>query len=70
MNEEHQENLRDLVAMFALNALIQRPEVNIASSAERRANLCMSAYEWADSLISTKDGLNGVGIASAKRKRK
>ncbi len=54
MNEEHQENLRDLAAMFALNALIQRPEISLASSAERRANLCMSAYEWADSLMSTK----------------
>jgi len=69
MSDEHNENLRDLAAMFALSALIQRPDVSIVSSGDRN-NLCMSAYEWADSLLSAKEGVVGVGIASAKRKRK
>jgi len=69
MSDDHHENLRDLAAMFALNALIQRPDVSITSSSERN-NLCVSAYEWADSLLSAKEGVVGVGIASAKRKRK
>ena len=69
MSEEHQENLRDLAAMFALSALIQRPETSLVSS-DVRTDVCVSAYKWADSLMSVKDGLVGVGIASAKRKRK
>ena len=69
MNEEHQENLRDLAAMFALNALIQRPEISLVSS-DVRTDVCISAYKWADSLMSAKDELAGIGIASVKRKRK
>lgn len=69
MSDDHHENLRDLAAMFALNALIQKSEESAASS-DARTNLCVTAYEWADSLMSVKDGLVGVGIASAKRKRK
>jgi|TARA_R110000822_G_scaffold5433_1_gene23174 hypothetical protein len=69
MNEEHQENLRDLAAMFALNALIQRPEISLVSS-DVRTDVCVSAYKWADSLMSAKDELAGIGIASVKRKRK
>ena len=69
MNDDHHENLRDLAAMFALNALIQRPEISLVSS-DVRTDVCVSAYKWADSLMSAKDGLAGIGIASAKRKRK
>ena len=69
MSDDHHDNLRDLAAMFALNALIQRPEVSLLSS-DVRTDVCVSAYKWADSLMSAKDGLTGVGIASAKRKRK
>ena len=69
MSDDHNENLRDLVAMFALNALIQQSEENIISS-DARASLCVSAYEWADAMMSVKEGLVGVGIATAKRKRK
>jgi hypothetical protein len=69
MSDDHHDNLRDLAAMFALNALIQRPEVSLLSS-DVRTDVCVSAYKWADSLMSAKDGLAGIGIASAKRKRK
>jgi hypothetical protein len=69
MTDDHHENLRDLAAMFALNALIQRPEISLVSS-DVRTDVCVSAYKWADSLMSAKDGLAGIGIASAKRKRK
>ena len=69
MSDDHHDNLRDLAAMFALNALIQRPEVSLLSS-DVRTDVCVSAYKWADSLMLAKDGLTGVGIASAKRKRK
>jgi len=69
MSEDHNENLRDLAAMFALSALIQRPETSLLSS-DVRADVCVLAYKWADSLLSVKEGVVGVGIASAKRKRK
>jgi hypothetical protein len=69
MSDDHHDNLRDLAAMFALSALIQRPEVSLLSS-DVRTDVCVSAYKWADSLMSAKDGLTGVGIASVKRKRK
>lgn len=69
MTDDHHDNLRDLAAMFALNALIQRPEISLLSS-DVRTDVCVSAYKWADSLMSAKDGLAGIGIASAKRKRK
>ena len=69
MNDDHHENLRDLAAMFALNALISKHTwLELRSSGQKEA-LGIEAYELADALLNAK-GVVSVGIASAKRKRK
>ena len=69
MSDDHQENLRDLAAMFALNALISKHTWLELRSPQTKDALGIEAYELADGLLNAKAGA-GVGIASAKRKRK
>jgi hypothetical protein len=69
MSEDHQENLRDLAAMFALNALVSKHTWLELRSSETKDALGIEAYELADALLNAK-GMVSVGIASAKRKRK
>ena len=70
MSDEHQENLRDLAAMFAMVGLIlkSKDEVDNLKEASAQANLCAMSFEVADWFMAARSA--GVGIASAKRKRK
>lgn len=65
--DEHEQNLRDLAAMFAMCGLIMR--------GERRDKLAETAYELADDLMYVRnadpeDEEPDQGIAAIKPKRK
>jgi hypothetical protein len=68
MSDDNQENLRDLAAMFALTALINKHTWLELRASETKDALGIEAYELADALLGAKAGVS-VGIASAKRKR-
>jgi hypothetical protein len=63
---EHEQNLRDLTAMFAMCGLIMR--------GERREKLAQTAYELADDMMYARgeepEDEDDQGIAAIKPKRK
>lgn len=59
---EHEDNLRDLAAMFALCGLIMRGEKN--------EFLMDMAYDYAEDFMATRANRPERGLASIKRKRK
>ena len=60
---EHEDNLRDLAAMFAMCGLIMR------GSEEDKEMLGEEAYIYADALLRAREGLD-QGIAALKPKKK
>lgn len=59
---EHEENLRDLAAMFAMCGLIMR--------GERNEFLMDMAYDYAEDFLATRANRPERGIAAIKRGRK
>lgn len=59
---EHEENLRDLAAMFAMCGLIMR--------GERNEFLMDMAYDYAEDFLATRSNRPERGIAAIKRGRK
>lgn len=60
---EHEQNLRDLTAMFALNALIVRYSIKTAPD-----TIAKLAYELADSMMYVRQPeVIDEGIASIKK---
>ena len=60
---EHDTNLRDLAAMFAMCGIIMRGNNQHAES------VADEAYTYADSFMKSRDGTE-QGIAAIKRKKK
>lgn len=69
IGNDDQENLRDLAAMLALTALIQKYTGLELRSSEIKNALCIEAYGFADALLIAKAGVS-VGIASVRCKHK
>lgn len=61
--EEHERNLRDLAAMFAMQAMLQRGGVEIHDVGHY-------AYAAADSLMSARSSEVEEGIAAIKKPRR
>lgn len=59
---EHEENLRDLAAMFAMCGLIMRGQQN--------EFLMEMAYDYAEDFLATRANRPERGIAAIKRGRK
>ncbi len=59
---EHEENLRDLAAMFAMAGLIMRGEKN--------EFLMEMSYDYAEDFMATRANRPERGIAAIKRGRK
>jgi hypothetical protein len=59
---EHEENLRDLAAMFAMTGLIMRGEAS--------SFLTEMAYDHAEEFMATRANRPERGIAAIKRGRK
>lgn len=63
---EHEQNLRDLAAMFALNALASR--CSIKTLPDHTVNITRLAYELADEMMNARQPeVIDEGIASIKK---
>jgi hypothetical protein len=62
MSTEHEDNLRDLAAMFAMCGLIMR--------GEKGEYLMDMAHDYADDFMETRAKRPERGLAAIKRKRK
>jgi hypothetical protein len=60
---EHEENLRDLTAMFAMCGLIMNGDHPLES-------IPTLAYKTADAMLAERSGLPDGGIAAIKPKKK
>jgi hypothetical protein len=66
-DQDHNENLRDLAAMFALQAVIAKCTEDL-NEPEVQNRMGLLAYELSDSLMSAKHPPSG--IVSVKRRKK
>lgn len=66
-DQDHNENLRDLSAMFAMNGLIAKYTATQLGNPEIQARIGVEAYELADSLAAAKNPK--AGITSVKRRK-
>lgn len=60
---EHEQNLRDLTAMFAMCGLVMNGDYSLES-------IPALAYKTADAMLAERDRVADDGIASIKPKRK
>ncbi len=68
MSDSHQENLRDLAAMFALFSVASKYPLDALEDKATQQHIGITAFELADAFLSAREPV--IGIASAKRKRK
>ena len=60
---EHEQNLRDLTAIFAMCGLVMKGDYSLES-------IPALAYKTADAMLAERDRVADDGIASIKPKRK
>ncbi len=65
---EHEENLRDLASMFAMNALIQKHTVTQLNDEETVQRIADISIAFGDAIIQAKQPKNG--IVAVKRRKK
>lgn len=66
-DQDHNENLRDLAAMFAMNGLIAKYTASQLGNPEFQDRIGIQSYELADSLAAAKNPK--AGITSVKRRK-
>ena len=68
MNEEHNENLRDLAVMFAMNAVASTHKPDALSNEGVQQQIIDNAFALADLYMQGR--LPTTGIVSIKRRKK
>jgi hypothetical protein len=67
-DQDHNENLRDLAAMFAMNGLIAKYTVTQLANPEFQARIGIEAYELSDALASAKNPQTGIVSVRGRKK--